>query len=185
MSYESPPRSDWYVMLFPRERGPEILRPLLQEVLPVAGGEAFPDPHVTIAYLAGQADPRAVVARLETVAGPAVTIRAGRLFAFSDDPHPANGYLLAADVPHDDVLRAWHDAVVSAVAPLGLAPVFGWTGTRTHLHVARCLDLCPSEVLERIAQPVSSVTFEAARLVVSYRDGERFVEVLDRVLTAS
>lgn len=183
MDYDSAPRSDWYVMLFPRERGPEILGPLLQEVLPISGGEAFPDPHVTIAYLVGKADPRSVVERLETVAGPAVTIRTGRLFAFSDEPHPANGYLLAADVPHDDLLREWHDAVVDAVAHLGLAPVYGWAETRTHLHVARHLDRCPSEVLERIAQPVSSVTFEAARLVVSFRDGERFIEVLNRLLT--
>lgn len=184
MTYDSPPRADWYAMLFPRDRGPEMLRPLLQDVLPISGGEAFPDPHVTIAYLMGSADASLVAKRLETVSGPAVTIRTGRLFAFSDDPHPTNGYLLAADVPHDELLREWHDAVVSAVAPLGLAPVYGWAETRTHLHVARHLARRPSEALERIAQPVSSVTFEAARLVVSFRDGERIVEVLDRVLTA-
>lgn len=179
-----PVRSDWYVMFFPLERGPELLRPLVREVLPVSGGEAYPDPHVTIAYLAGKADPQAVAQRLTTVSGPVVTIRTGRLFAFSDEPHPLHGYLLAADVPHDDVLHQWHLAVTSAVEPLGLVPVFGWAGTRTHLHVAHLLAVAPDAVLKQLAQPVPSVTFEVGRLVASYRDGGRFVEVLDRRLDA-
>lgn len=177
-------RSDWYVMLFPLARGPEVLQPLLDEVLPLSGGEPFPDPHVTIAYLAGRAEPRAVLERLDRVSGPDVTIRTGRLFSFSDEPNPVHGFMLAADVPHDETLRQWHVAVVDAVEPLGLLPVFGWAETRTHLHIVRRLKHPPEEVLTRLAQPVPSVTFAAARLVASYRAGDQFVEVLDRLIEA-
>jgi hypothetical protein len=79
---------DWYVMLFPADRTPRRYARLGERWAAAVGGVVNPNPHVTIAYLVGPAEPAAVVGALRQVPASPVMVEAEGVISYSQTPHP-------------------------------------------------------------------------------------------------
>lgn len=158
-------------MLFPSARTPRRYAQLARRWGDAVGGVVNPDPHVTIAYLVGEAEPSSVVAAVRSLPAAAVVVAAAGVLSYSQTPHPLFGYSASLRVRKTPELNALHAAVVAAVRPLGLASLYVWDEVDPHLQVLRHLPAHPSLALPRLAALDPRYRFAAARLVVSRPDG--------------
>lgn len=176
--------SHWYAMLFPSAEEGRALVASMHALAVATGGAAAPAPHVTVGYFRGTAAPQVVVAWTRGLNDPAVRVHASGLFAWSEQPNPEFGYALSLRVRRDAALREWQRAVRAALEPAGLAPLFGWTAQRPHMHVLHHLPVPPAEALRRIADHRHPLTFTATRLLISQRVGAEYLTWLDQPLHA-
>src|SRR5262245_9943877 len=162
---------DWYVMLFPSARMPRRYARLAQRWADAVGGVVNPEPHVTIAYLVGEAEPASVVAAVRSVPTSTVTVEASGGLTYSQTPHPLFGYSALLRVQKTPELGALHRAVVAALRPLGLGSLHVWDDVDLHVRVLRQLSVHPSLVSPKLAALHPRYRFVAARLVLSRPDG--------------
>jgi len=78
----------WYAMRTPTDTLSEDYARLGLTVAAATGGTLFPHPHVTVAYLTGEAAPDDVARALRRLTGPLVPVHAHGLFSFWETPHP-------------------------------------------------------------------------------------------------
>lgn len=164
-------RARWYVMLFPRRRGPVAC---LQELAALTGGEPSPDPHVTIAYLEVATHDDPVTGPLRTLTGPPVPLHASHPFSFQEEPHPLFGHTLSLRVERTAALQAWQDAVHAALTHAGLAPDGRWRSGGLHLQAVRHMAVPPAEALARLRGRAWQVEFVATTLIATQRIGDTF-----------
>jgi 2'-5' RNA ligase len=162
---------DWYVMLFPAARTPRRYARLGQRWADEVGGVVNPDPHVTVAYLVGMAEPAAVASALGALSVPAVTVEAAGVISYSQTPHPLFGYSASLRVLKTPDLGALHQAVLGAVRGLGLESLYAWEKVDPHIQVLRHMPAHPRDLLPRLAALEPHYRFAAARLVLSRPDG--------------
>ncbi len=182
MAESIPAERQWYVMLFPSE---EERRAIVDGLRPLAertGGELNEDLHVTVGYFRGVAAAEEVLERLRPLAGPAIVVHASGLFSFSDAPNPLFGWTLSLRVRREGPVQGWQRMVRDALAPLPLAPFFSWEEQQPHMLLVRRLPVPPSEALARLDDRHLALAFTAARMVVSERDGDAFVNRLEQGL---
>jgi 2'-5' RNA ligase len=158
---------DWYVMLFPADRTPRRYARLGERWAAAVGGVVNPNPHVTIAYLVGPAEPAAVVGALRQVPASPVMVEAEGVISYSQTPHPVFGYSASLRVVKTPELNRLHVRVMEVVGPLGLASLFVWDDVDPHLQVLGHMPVHPREALPRLAELEPRYAFRAARLVVS------------------
>jgi hypothetical protein len=169
-------RTQWFVMLFPRRRGPDRC---LLEMAKLTGGEATPDPHVTLAYLRVATLAESRLERLRALAGPIGPIRAAGPFSFTETAHPLFGYTLSLRVEQSAALVWWRDAVKEALlGEMPLAPGDEWVDGGHHLQAVRQMSMPPTEALSRLHGREWQFAFEATTLIVSQRIGDTFPERL-------
>jgi len=174
--------SHWYVMLFPSLGETQTLVSRFQDLAAVTGGTPNPTPHVTVGYFHGSADPQTVLDRLRPLSGPAIPVRAGGLFSWSEDPYPLSGYTLSLRVDRDEPVQRWQRAVRDVLQPLPLVPTYTWEDQCPHMLVLRHLPAPPHAILARLGDREWPLRFTASRLVVSQGVGEELVTWLDRPL---
>jgi hypothetical protein len=165
------PLESWYAMLFADERGSgETLRALAG----LTGGEPAPDPHVTIAYLTVPTISTGQLARLRTLVGPAVPIRADAPFSFREDTHPLFGYTLSLRVAPSPALDWWRTAVRAILDPGDHSAAREPRPFAPHLQAVRHMAVPPAEALPRLGERHWEVALMATTLVVSQRIGDDF-----------
>ena len=169
------PERHWYVMLFPAEEERRTILAALRPLAEQTGGELNEDVHVTVGYFHGGVEAEAVVDRLRPLDGPQIVVHASGLFSFSDEPDPLAGWSLSLRVHREGPVQGWQRMVRDALATLPLAPVFSWGEEEPHMVLLRHLPLPPSEVLTGLADRRCAIEFTAARVVVSERVGDSFV----------
>lgn len=157
----------WYAMRTPTDTLSEDYARLGLTVAAATGGTLFPHPHVTVAYLAGEAAPDDVARALRRLTGPLVPVHAHGLFSFWETPHPTFGYTLALHVTADATLYAWHEAIVAALLPLGLILSFPWDEERLHLRVVQQMAMPPAEAITRLAGVTPTLTLLTSYLWVT------------------
>ena len=161
----------WYVMLFPRLREPDAC---LREMAALTGGEATPDPHVTIGHLRVATTGDHLTERLRALCGPVVPICASEPFSFLEGAHPLFGYTLSLRVEWNDALGWWCRAVQAVLHAGASPPRPRGEGVAYHFQAVRHMALPPGEALARLCGRKWRVAFEADTLVVSQRIGDRF-----------
>jgi hypothetical protein len=172
----------WYVMLFPSGEETARLGGRLRDLAGLLGGTPAPEPHVTLGYFQGQAEPAAVVERLRLLDGPAIVIRAAGLFSWTEVPHPLFGYTMSVRVERDAAVQRWQRAVLAALQPLPLRPTIAWEASNPHIQVLRHLPELPATILRRAGYPAWALAFTATRLLVSQRVSDTFPVWLDQPL---
>ncbi len=172
----------WYVMLFPDPEERQALLARLQPLVEQTGGKLTPNPHVTIGYFRGAADPAAVIEQLQPFDRPAVTVHASGLFSFSEAPNPLLGWTLSLRVRREGGVQGWQHLVREALKPLPLAAVFSWEQQQPHLNILQHLPVPPREALAQLADHPDTLAFTANRMVVSERVGDTFVNWLEQPL---
>lgn len=141
----------------------------------LVGGTVLPMPHVTVAAFNGSAEPEDVAERARQLHGPPVEVRGSELCFHS-------GSSINLRVARTDALRAWHDAAVLSLEPLGLVAVRAWDEMDPHITLVGGLDGHAGVFLERIPHTDWSVSFTATNLTVSRRVDDRFALCLRRAL---
>jgi hypothetical protein len=136
---------------------------LARRVASVVGGQVD-EPHVTVAYLEGAADPDDVAQAVVTAGARPATVRAAGLLGLSEQPNPVFGHALFMSVERSPALGRLHRALAAAVAPLGLRPTFPWEQQRTHLRLVLAMPRRPSDALARLGMSDVELRFRAARL---------------------
>src|SRR5207248_4956898 len=104
-------------MLFPRARTPRRYERLAERMAAAVGGVVNPDPHVTVAYLLGQADSESVAAALRGAAVGATAVETEGVLSYSLTPHRLFGYSASLRVVKTPALGALHRTVLEAVRP--------------------------------------------------------------------
>ncbi|HEY3190403.1 MAG TPA: 2'-5' RNA ligase family protein [Solirubrobacteraceae bacterium] len=162
---------EWYVMLFPAARTPRRYARLAQRWAAAVGGVVNPDPHVTIAYLVGPAEPAAVVAAMRALPADPVMVEADGALSYSQTPHALFGYSASLRVLKTPELGSLHRAVLAGVRQLGLTSLYVWEDVDPHLQVLRQLPAPPPQFLPRLAALHAHYRFTATHLVLSRPDG--------------
>jgi 2'-5' RNA ligase len=172
----------WYVMLFPSPEGTAAITSMLRELADEAGGMPNDSPHVTIGYFHGIATPEAVAAAVRMITGPPVRIFTDGLFGWSEAPHPRFGFTLSFSVRRDQAIRTWQRSARTALAPLGLAPIFAWQAQRPHMNALRDMPRPPADALRQLADRDIALAWDATRLLASYESGSDYVTFIDQPL---
>ncbi len=175
----------WYVMLFPAAEEERALLATLEPLAKRTGGRLNTNLHVTVGYFRGAADPAAVIARLRPLDSPIVAVHASGLFSFSEAPNPLLGWTLSLRVRREGGVQGWQRLVRDALEPLPLASVFSWEQQQPHLNIVQQLPTPPREALARLGDYPATLTFTATRMIVSERNGDRFVNLLEQPLRGS
>ena len=175
----------WYVMLFPAPEEGRALLAALQPLAECSGGTLNTNLHVTVGYFRGASDPATVVERLRPLDGPIIAVHASGLFSFSEAPNPLFGWTLSVRVRREGGVQGWQRLVRDALEPLPLASVFSWEQQQPHLNIVQQLPTPPREALARLADRTDALTFTATRMVVSERNGDSFVNLLEQPLRGS
>jgi 2'-5' RNA ligase len=158
---------DWYVMLAPQARTPRRYVELADHWAAAVGGVVNPDPHVTVAYLLGPAEPDDVVDALRGIAMAATPVEAAGVLSYTEVPHPLFGYAASLRVVKTPALGELHRAVLAAVRPRGLTSLYVWDDVDPHMMVLRHVPRHPREALSRLAALAPRYRFQAERLAVS------------------
>ena len=116
------------------------------------------------------------------VDSPTVTVHASGLFSVSEAPNPLLGWTLSLRVRREGGVQGWQRLVRDALEPLPLASVFSWEQQQPHLNIVQQLPTAPREALARLGDYPITLTFTATRMIVSERNGDRFVNLLEQPL---
>lgn len=175
----------WYVMLFP-SGVPESFKATASLLQQYVGGSLVARPHVTIAYLEGNASPEILVERLDALSSPTVPIHGKGLFSFwPDSQHELFGYTLFMHVEKTALLERLHGMVIHALGGTGMLQARTWKDTDLHVRLLDHLPTSPSQSLHGLPQGDWAISFPATRLVLSQsaEDGS-YTEWLDLPLRA-
>ncbi|MEA4884821.1 MAG: hypothetical protein VB144_14410 [Clostridia bacterium] len=169
--------ADWYVMLFPSGI-PESFRVTVEALEQRMGGVPVDSPHVTVAYLEGEARPDDLVERMASMPNPSVHIQGRGLFSFwPDSPHALFGFCLFMRIRKNAALRSLYVSIASAFEGSGVLPARSWQDSILHLRLLDHLPVSPSEALSGLDDEAYTISFPAAWLVLSQVDEDgRFQE---------
>lgn len=180
MQPQEQPVITWYVMLFPDHAETAEIVNRLSPISAITGGVINPAPHVTIGYFQGEAEQSQVVASLQHLTLPQITIRASGLISFTEEEaNPLFGYTMAMQVEPNAAIHRWQAAIYAALQPTGLVPIRSIEEIRLHINILRYMVMNPKEAIKRLDDSVGTISFSARRLIVSKRIGDDFIDVLE------
>lgn len=167
-------------MLFPDQMKTAEIVNRLSPISAITGGVINPAPHVTIGYFQGEAENSQVIACLQHLDLPQVTIRARGLISFTEEEaNPLFGFTVAVQVEPSAEIHRWQTAIYDALQPTGLVPVRPLEEIKLHINILRYMVMNPKEAIKRLDGSVGTITFTARRLVVSCRVGDEFNDVFE------